>query len=874
MSATNFSEFSKEQPLVFVDWWSKEVQTDNQATGIVDAFADVLGNSNNWEAMFTFLPEARVDDEEFQDRFPLYRGIAHACSLLREDTIRFTGGGLLYDVGTMSPDWAEFRAREEFLQLWWKNDPISTPTVAFDRYVLANDSVANATFRSYPVPYPEDHTVEVDSVVLQYRFDGTTSWQTSKKGSQSDSTYDFSLSLPDTGGYVEYRVWSFDDLGRYGSYPPYGTKWTDAEAGERNCFTFERRKDDAIVKPDTFWLPGVITKEHQVAPNGKLVFQPLPGYKHATLYVGDDAKVTTTWTGSGNQAPQIVFNGTDTSYIHVKPLCDTCKWKGIFDSVGVVVKNYVTFHEGTGEALVLKNATGDSKAQFNEAAFEDSVLVKGPTEITGTATFNKLIVENGATLTILPGSALSFLESGQLIVKKGGKLKAFGNDSTGIVFKAVVDSLPWEGIHCEADSQMAACSLKYVSISGAVAGLLLDRSRGYAEHCVFHDNLYGALVNNGAWFEAVGCSVTTNEVGIAATNLSTVELLNVVANYNTGPGLKGLSRASFYLEDCFVNDNGGDGVAGGIGLYTGSNLFMECTEVASNIGSGITAYGGTIMLTSVKTVGDTLWQWQGNRIEHNATIPYEGQITLRDRTALALWNGNNCIWDTTGDGRLVHWEDQVGSDRWADVYWGSTDTAAIKSKLPSNVTLVRIDSSRTLCPTFTADNSVHDSLVQIFLLPHNAELSGQYTRADSGYKAMIRNSQSSDYALSAVDRLLSVNLAQNKAFGPVRDTLATLYNNVSSLSLKRWIKEGQAWCWAELDDSTNAAKILDSLAQNTPTRFDRVAARAQKQMLSVRLLRVQSAEYKASDCIAYLDSAQKALEVMKGGRRPALPIAW
>jgi len=868
---TTINGLDPEQSIVFVDWWVKEVgeggDSSIHADALFNGFSELPNpENNNWEVMFAFLPEDGVSDIEYARRLEVYRDIARACSARTERGFRFSGGGVMYDSrDPMSTNWQEILDRIEVLQMWWKPTPITIPTTSIDDFIVASDSIVGASFRSYPVPYPEDREANIDSVVFQYRFgNNTTSWSKHKVAFQSDSTYDFSISLPDSGGYVEYRVWSFDDLGRYGSFPPYGAKWTDPEAGERFNFTFERRKDETIVKPDTFWLPGVISKEHIVAPNGKLVFQPLPGYKHATLYVADGAKVKTTWAGTGTERPSIEFNGTDTSYIHVKPLCDTCIWLGIFDSVGVVVKKNVTFHEGTGEALVLKDATGDSKAEFQSAAYEDTVVVKGPAEITGTVTFNKLIVEPGATLSILPGSEISFFEGGQLIVKEGGHLKAFGNDTTAIVFKAAVDSLPWEGIHCEADNQTAACSLKYVQVSGAVAGLLLDRARGYVENCTFENNKFGVLANNGAWFEAKTCSLTTNEVGVVATNLSSVELNDVFVGSNTGPGLKGLSRASFYLEDCVINENNGDGLAGGIGLYTGSSLFMECTEVDANTGSGITAYSGTVMLTSVKTVGDSLWQWQGNRIEHNATIPYEGQITLRNRVALALWNGNNCIWDTTGAGKLVHWEDQVGSDRWADVYWGSTDTAAIKAKLPSSVTLVRIDSSRTVCPTFTADNTVNDSLVHKFLFPHNAELSAQYTRADSGYKAIIRNAQSSDYAFTSCDRLLLTNLLDNKPFGAVVDTMEVLFGNVSDASLKRWLSNTKAWACAEQENFAKCQGILDSLATYTPVRFDRVAARVQVQMAEIRELRVDTtSEYKASDCIAYLDSAQKILEMMK-----------
>jgi len=863
--STNFSTYSESQPLVFVDWWSKNVANLSQSSGIVDAYTDILDPTNgNWEAIFTYLPETRVNDDTFMFRAPLYMDIALTCSLRREVGYNFSGGGLLYDVATMSPDWAELKAREEFLQLWWKNDPVTWTTVAFDRYVTTAQSSQSATYKCYPVPYPDDSEAEIDSVVFQYRFSGHSTWSTQSVELQSDSLYDFILSLPDSGGYVQYRVWAFDDLGRYGSNPPYGTKWTDPDAGESSYFTFERRKITDIVKADTLWLPGVISKKHVVGPNGKLVFQPLPGYKHATLYVTNDAEVTATWLGTGNAKPEIVFNGSDTSFIHVKPLCDTCKWKGILDSFAVVEKKYVTFHEGTGKAMVLKDATGDAKLLVESAAYEDTVLVKGDAEISGTATFNKLIVDSGATLTILPGSELSFFEGGQLLVRDGGQLKALGNDSTSIVFKADVDSLPWEGIHCEVAREVEACSLEYVSVSGAIAGLLVDRGRAHVKNSTFENNSYGVMVNNGGWLVAENCSLSTNGTGLLATNLSSVELTGVVANQNTGVGVKALSRSSLYLSDCLVNENDGDGLAGGIGLYTGSSAFMECTEIDANTGSGITAYGGTLMLTSVEEIGDTLTQWHGNRIEHNVTIPYEGQITLRDRVALALWNGHNCIQDTSGAGKLIHWEDQVGSDRWADTYWGSLDTAAIKTKLSSSVTLVRIDSSASSCPTFAEDNSVSDTLVQIFLEPHNSELSGYTSSAESDYKSIIRNSASSDYAFTACDRLLNICLLDNKDFRALADTFEVLYGNTSSTSLKRWLKGCRAWSYAEDEDIDKARGKLDSLAQSTPTRFDRVSARVQLQMLEIRSLDIDTtAEYKASDCIAYLDSTQKILELMK-----------
>lgn len=747
----------------------------------------------------------------------------------------------------------------DWLQWLWKFTPIVVPLEPFAAYVPSANAVTEASYRIYPVPYrPEFIDLEMDSVVLEYRINHS-SWLHSKVSAQSDSLYDFSISLPDSGGKVDYRVWSFEKFGTSGSYPNSDAKWDEPNQGDYFTFTFERRKNTSISKPDTFWLPGVISKNYDVKGGGRLVFQPLPGYKHATLYVQNDAKIRVL----DNQS-KVIFNGTDTTYIHVKPACPTCTWKGIDDSVGIVKKSYVTFHDGTGKAMVFEHADSDSSVELNEVVYEDTVIVTGPTKLKGNATFNVLIVDSGATLTVLPGSEFSFSEGGQLVVRDGGWLKAFGNDSTAIVFKAAVDSLPWEGIHCEVKKGIAACSLAYVSISGAVAGLLLDQGDAHIEHSTFTDNEYGVMVNNGGWCVIESCSLTTNTVGVLATNLSSVEIENTVVRENVGSGLKAISRATFYLTDCEINENDGDGLAGGIGLYTGSCAFLECTEVNANVGSGITAYGGTVMLTSVKTVGDTLGQWHGNRIEHNVTIPYEGQITLRNRAALALWNGHNCIQDTSGEGKLIHWEDQIGSDRWADTYWGSTDTAAIKTKLPSSVTLVRIDSSASSCPTFSADNTVHDSLVTFFLKPHNHEFSGQTLPADSGYRSIVRNSPSSDYTFSACDRMITNWYAREADFSQMTDTLDALYNAASDLTLKRWLRHCKAWSLLEDGDATKSRSLLDSLAGFTPTRFDRVAAKVQRQMLEIRAMRTDTTtEYKASECLAYLDSAQKVLATMK-----------
>ncbi len=851
-----------EAHLVFVDWWEKEIRDCTQAISLFESWEEIPDtNENNWEVMFVMTPEiTRLNDSTFQARRGLYQDIADAAASRRYDGRSFSGGGLFLDASaTNDTTWSMFHRRIEMLQQWWKGDPYIAGIPGLTQWVTATDSVLPIEFESYPVPYPSDSEAKIDSVLLCYRYDGSSTWQKSKLIHQTDSTYDFNIALPDSGGYVKYRVWSFDDLGRYCSYPPFGTNLKDPEAGATFFLTFERRKDVPISKPDTFWLPGVISKEHIVKGGGRLVFQPLPGYKHATLYVENDAKIRVL-----DNYSKVIFNGTDTSYIHVKPACPTCTWKGIEDSIGVVKKSYVTFEEGTGTAIEFKYAESDTSVYLESVAYKDTVKIIGPTKISGSATFNKLIVDSGATLTILPGSEISFFEGGQLLVRDGGQLEAFGNDSTEIVFKAAVDDLPWEGIHCEVAYQAEACSLEYVTVSGAVAGLLVDRGRAHVKNSTFENNSYGIMVNNSGWLVAESCSLRANTTGLLATNLSSVELTGVVANQNTGVGVKALSRSSLYLSDCLINENDGDGLAGGIGLYTGSSAFLECTEVAANVGSGITAYGGTVMMTSVEEVGDTLGQWRGNRIEHNETIPYEGQITLRDRVALALWNGHNSIQDTSGEGTLIHWEDQVGSDRWADMYWGTLDTSDIKDELPANVTLVRIDSSASNCPTFSEDNAVHDSLVQIFLNPHNAELSAQYDIARTDYKAIVRNAQSSDYAFTACDRLFNINVLDNKPFSSLDDTLEVLFGNVSDASLKRWLRNCKGWAFAEDGDFVNCTKVLDSLAKNTPTRFDRVAAKVQLQMAEILELRADSTtEYKASECIAYLDSAQKVLEIMK-----------
>ncbi|MBU1983278.1 right-handed parallel beta-helix repeat-containing protein [bacterium] len=844
--------------IVFVDWWAEHIHDgDLSARYLFDRWENVPDPSGNWEVNFA---RQTVDTLFWTEADTLaLRDLVNMAKESREEGKRFTGGGFVAftDSGGVGPNFECHRNFVDFLRLYWKLDPPIAADFA-PPFSSAADSVMTLTVRTYPVPYPEVPVTSIQSVVLQYRFNFEDKWSTTELPKQADSTYTFELNLPDSGGVVEYRVWSFDDFGRYSSYPARDTKWTDPDAGERAYFTFERRRSGDIDSPYTIYTPGIVTRPHVIGPDGSVTVQPLPGYPYSTLYVADSAIFKKSLAGVG-EAQRFVIAGNDSQQVRIA-LADSAQGWGGFD-VGLVEFSNVVFEKGTG-GIAFSGIPEDSVHILSDARFEVPVTFEDTLRISGNAFFADAKLDSAAGVTLEPGTEFSFADTARFVVTEGSRLVCQATEMLPIVFKADVDTLRWLGIQIERGA-VDTPEFENCQIRRAEAGLLLDRAIVRLADCEFTDCHTGLLAINGGIALVEDCGFAGNKDGLIAANLSLLNLKGTAITGNAGPGVLGFSRSTIYLEDCEVDSNGGDGTAGGIGLYTGSSAFLRCNEVNENTGSGVTAFGGALMMSSVDTVASPLVNWRGNSLYNNRTVKGDGQIALRGRVGLGLYNGHNWIADSACAEDLIHWEDQPTRDWWRNVYWGTTDTTAILSRLPDNVLLASVDTNWSECPDFAGDAEAPDSVISVFLDPHNDEIEGDFGDAKTGYRNILESTVGPDYACVASDRLLSVDLAAPGSFDSTRLYLLTIADTTSDLPLARWLCNSGAWCWAEVDSFDRASAIYDSLASFTPELFDRISARVQKQMLSIRRMPTDTFLAASPQVIAHLDTARKLLEGLR-----------
>jgi hypothetical protein len=353
--------------------------------------------------------------------------------------------------------------------------------------------------------------------------------------------------------------------------------------------------------------------------------------------------------------------------------------------------------------------------------------------------------------------------------------------------------------------------------------------------------------------------VSENTDGITLMNLSRLQSQTSNISNNSRSGILALSRSTVSLSECAVDSNRGDGTVGGLGLFSGSAALLKCSAFEYNYGSGITSYGGAVVMSSVKNASAPNVNWRGNSIYRNRTVPGEGQISLRGRVGFALYNGYNRIADSTGTGKLVTWPDHPTRDWWQDTDWGTTDTATILSRIPSNVLLRRAYSNWSACPAFQLDAAAPDSLVSDFLDPYEKELRGTYGTARDLNQTLLKYSPRSDWAMSASDRLLNIDLESASSFNSERTFFASIADTTSDTSLKRWLKNGIGWCWAETDSFNKANAVYDTLTGSANPLLDQVLAKVQKRMVAVRMLANQPALYNATDVMAQVDSARSIL---------------
>jgi hypothetical protein len=121
-----------------------------------------------------------------------------------------------------------------------------------------------------------------------------------------------------------------------------------------------------------------------------------------------------------------------------------------------------------------------------------------------------LVVLPGARLTLEPGTVIWFRKLG-LIVK--GELQINGTEAEPVSF-ASLGSDNWKGIFF--DQSKAANHLQYCQISNAEFGIRASGSTVNLKNCIFQDNVWGIVIEEGKIEIHNSLVRTSDKIGIAA----------------------------------------------------------------------------------------------------------------------------------------------------------------------------------------------------------------------------------------------------------------------------------------------------------------------------------------------------------------------
>jgi hypothetical protein len=160
-----------------------------------------------------------------------------------------------------------------------------------------------------------------------------------------------------------------------------------------------------------------------------------------------------------------------------------------------------------------------------------------------------LLVNPGAKLTVEAGTVIWFRGLG-LIVK--GTLQIFGTETEPVRFSSPASS-SWKGVfidHSRTDNEF-----QYCHISNAEFGIRAADSSVSIRHCLFQDNLWGIVLENGVADIQNSLVRTASKTGIAARG-SDLTIRGSVITENTTGGLL-LQNPAALIEQNNISNNGG-----------------------------------------------------------------------------------------------------------------------------------------------------------------------------------------------------------------------------------------------------------------------------------------------------------------------------
>jgi hypothetical protein len=160
-----------------------------------------------------------------------------------------------------------------------------------------------------------------------------------------------------------------------------------------------------------------------------------------------------------------------------------------------------------------------------------------------------LVVLPGARLTVQPGTVIWFRKLG-LIVK--GELQINGTEAEPVRF-ASLGSNNWKGIFF--DKSQTVNQLQYCQISNAQFGIRSSASTVNLQNCIFQDNVWGIVIEEGKAEIYNSLVRTSDKIGIAARKAHLLVKDSVITENGSGGFILEKSKAQIEQNNILNNGN-------------------------------------------------------------------------------------------------------------------------------------------------------------------------------------------------------------------------------------------------------------------------------------------------------------------------------
>jgi hypothetical protein len=160
-----------------------------------------------------------------------------------------------------------------------------------------------------------------------------------------------------------------------------------------------------------------------------------------------------------------------------------------------------------------------------------------------------LVVLPGARLTVQPGTVIWFRKLG-LVVK--GELQINGTEAEPVRF-ASLGSGNWKGIFF--DKSQTVNQMQYCEISNAEFGIRASVSTVNLKNCIFQDNVWGIVVEEGKTEIHNSLIRTSDKIGIAARKADLLVKDSVITENGSGGFILEKSKARIEKNNILNNGN-------------------------------------------------------------------------------------------------------------------------------------------------------------------------------------------------------------------------------------------------------------------------------------------------------------------------------